>query len=661
MGSWCALILLLQQVDSPPEPPDHSEILVVTAQAKPESQQDSLYRVQVIPRETILRRAAPQLAELLRLEAAAQVSEHSVFGSGLSLNGLGGEHVKILVDGLPVLGRLNGIIDLNQLPLDQVEQVELIEGPVSTYYGTDAMGGVVNLITLVPGDGFQAQVSSLLELNESGDQRGLSPSASASYGWSGHALRAWLQQRQTKAFDLDPATRNRDGNPRQMEQGGLQYHGILGSLKMRLGSDQLVEEMEEWGALSRGRAQDNLYHTERTNHHALLRGFLRPGLYLDGHIAHLDYLRYRDTTSYVLQGEDLVPVARLQGDDPSAQQVWQGKAQVTLLNDAGNWQLQLGLESTSERAEGQRILGGRKTLRDEALFTSLRWNGSKSLSFQGSLRLMDHSVFATDPTHSLQVLGKSGHGQWRASWSSGFRAPSAKELFLDFPMSAGPLRYHIHGNAGLRPERGRHFAASWQGDLAQSPLRWALEAFHNEVRNAIALSSLEADPLLPNLFHRTYLNLEKHETFGGRLHLSHQGSRLQSGLSWAPTAKRELLAQNYAELASRRWIHDGQLDLAAKLPLQLAVQLSLTHRGSREAYVQQNGAPSLSRSESYQRLDLGFVRHFRQLEWRFGCKNLLDVTQLDQVLVETGSAHASETVDWGRTYYTQLSLRSGAR
>jgi outer membrane receptor for ferrienterochelin and colicins len=392
-----------------------------------------------------------------------------------------------------------------------------------------------------------------------------------------------------------------------------------------------------------------------------LRGYLLPQLYLDGHLGHMGYERYRDTTSYAVQGDELTPTARLQGDDASILQAWNGKVQFTWWDDSADWQLQFGLESNSENVEGQRILGGHKLLRDEALFTSLRWNGSKSISLQGSLRLMDHSDFATEPTHSLQFLGKSRSCQWRASWSSGFRAPSAKELYLDFPMSAGPLRYHIHGNADLRPERGRHFAASWQGELARAPLHWRLEAFHNQVRDAIALSSLEADPLQANLFHRTYWNLEQHETFGGRLHLSHQGSRLQSGLSWAPTAKRELLAQSHAELASRRWIHDGQLDLAAGLPLQLAVQLSLTHRGSREAYVQQNGAPSLSRSESYQRLDLGFVRRFKQLEWRFGCKNLFDVTELDQVLVETGSAHASETIDWGRTYYTQLSLRSGGR
>src|SRR5690606_37254026 len=70
-----------------------------------------------------------------------------VLGTGMALQGLGGENVKILVDGIPVIGRQNGNIDLGQLPLENIQRIEMIEGPLSVLYGTNALAGTINLIT----------------------------------------------------------------------------------------------------------------------------------------------------------------------------------------------------------------------------------------------------------------------------------------------------------------------------------------------------------------------------------------------------------------------------------------------------------------------------------------------------------------------------------
>jgi outer membrane receptor for ferrienterochelin and colicins len=58
---------------------------------------------------------------------------------------MGGQHVKILRDGIPVIGRENGSIDLTQMQLQNVARIEVIQGPASTVYGADALGGVYKL------------------------------------------------------------------------------------------------------------------------------------------------------------------------------------------------------------------------------------------------------------------------------------------------------------------------------------------------------------------------------------------------------------------------------------------------------------------------------------------------------------------------------------
>ena len=121
--------------------------VIVTAQYAPQPLQKSVFNVKVINSKTIEARGANNLRELLYLETHFELENKSVFGSSLEIQGAAKENVKFLVDGVPVIGRLNGIIDLMQLPLTNIERVEIIQGPVSVYYGTDALAGVINIIT----------------------------------------------------------------------------------------------------------------------------------------------------------------------------------------------------------------------------------------------------------------------------------------------------------------------------------------------------------------------------------------------------------------------------------------------------------------------------------------------------------------------------------
>jgi len=121
--------------------------IVVTAQYVPQSEKNAIYKVKVITAKTIERKAANNLRELLRQELNLDLAQNSVFGSSLALQGVSKENIKILIDGTPVIGRLNGIIDLSQINLSNIERIEIIEGPVSVFYGTDAMGGIINLIS----------------------------------------------------------------------------------------------------------------------------------------------------------------------------------------------------------------------------------------------------------------------------------------------------------------------------------------------------------------------------------------------------------------------------------------------------------------------------------------------------------------------------------
>ncbi|NJK87275.1 MAG: TonB-dependent receptor plug domain-containing protein [Bacteroidales bacterium] len=137
--------------------------VIFTGQVSPRKSEQSVYKVTVMNRQEIEQKAAQNLSGLLNNELNINLSQQGVLGKTLSINGLSGEHIKILVDGIPVSGRQNGIIDLDQLNLNSIDHIEIIEGPLSVLYGSNALGGVINLITRKKSDDkFSAGLKSLL-------------------------------------------------------------------------------------------------------------------------------------------------------------------------------------------------------------------------------------------------------------------------------------------------------------------------------------------------------------------------------------------------------------------------------------------------------------------------------------------------------------------
>ena len=114
--------------------------VIVTAQYVPQTIEKSVYKVKTIDAGEMRSRGVSNLRELLQHELNINLEQRSVFGTSIEVQGISKENVKILVDGVPVIGRLNGIIDLSQINLYNIERVEIIEGPASVFYGTGRYG-----------------------------------------------------------------------------------------------------------------------------------------------------------------------------------------------------------------------------------------------------------------------------------------------------------------------------------------------------------------------------------------------------------------------------------------------------------------------------------------------------------------------------------------
>ena len=124
--------------------------VIVTGQYKPQSARASVYQVRTISKERIKQQGATKLQDVLNTELNIRFSQDvATGGSDITMLGLKGQNVKILVDGLPMTGRqgTSNEININQIDINSIERIEIVEGPMSVIYGADALAGVINIIT----------------------------------------------------------------------------------------------------------------------------------------------------------------------------------------------------------------------------------------------------------------------------------------------------------------------------------------------------------------------------------------------------------------------------------------------------------------------------------------------------------------------------------
>lgn len=156
-----ALALALPGVAAAQNAPTELDDVTVTATRTPISIENSVVPVQVIDRAQIDRSQANSLQELLRGRAGLDFANQGGAGkiTSLFLRGSNSNQVLVLVDGVRVASATNGMAALQDLPVDQIERVEIVRGPRSSLYGSEAIGGVIQIFTRTAGQGLQQNLA----------------------------------------------------------------------------------------------------------------------------------------------------------------------------------------------------------------------------------------------------------------------------------------------------------------------------------------------------------------------------------------------------------------------------------------------------------------------------------------------------------------------
>lgn len=220
--------------------------VVVTATRTARALSDVPNSVDVIDRERMDDTLVNDLRDLVRYEPGVSVTSNAArFGLGdIRIRGLGGNRVRIQTDGIAVsdafsIGSFSNA-NRNFVDMDTLKRVEIVRGPTSSLYGSDALGGVVSFVTKDPSDYLDAGKDAYFgfKLGAEGDWSGLSASATAAFGderWSGLVTVNHRQGQETKNQGENDALGSARTKPNPQDRDG---RSVLSKLVYAPSADQ---------------------------------------------------------------------------------------------------------------------------------------------------------------------------------------------------------------------------------------------------------------------------------------------------------------------------------------------------------------------------------------------------------------------------------------
>jgi vitamin B12 transporter len=436
--------------------------VVVTATRTIQSIDDVLSSLTIITRADIQARQATSVQELLIGEAGVQISNNGGLGKATAvfLRGTDADQVLVLVDGVKLTSATLGTTAFEYLPVEEIDRIEVVRGPRSSLYGSEAVGGVIQIFTrrgqgapqLTASAGGGSHATENTSAGLSGSTSGLSYSASSSYlGSDGYAsCRGTPVPPGAGCFTFDFTP---DG-----------FHNA--SQSARIGYDFSDTANVEVTAL---RAQGGTrFAGTFVNHESFVQqtagvtgqGSPLPSLHLT--------MRAGQSRDEATDDLNFVPQSRFDTlhSQGTLQADWQLAPQhlLTLGTDA---QRDSVASSVAYAVSSRRDIGG---------FLEYQ-GGLASERFSISARHDANEQFGGQATGSAAWSHRFADGlRLTASFGTAFRAPTFNELY-----------YPFFGNPALRPEHSRSAELGIDGSRAEA--QWSFHAFETRVTDLIAFDS----------------------------------------------------------------------------------------------------------------------------------------------------------------------------
>lgn len=458
---------------------------------------------EVVGRQELSSIGSSDLAEIMRNQTGIEIGTGIGQTQSARLLGLRKNQVLVLVDGERMTGKVDDAIDLGQIPVNMIEKIEIVKGPLSSIYGSDALGGVVNIITKDP------KSSPALALSATGGTYGRQDylaSAATSLGnvfGENRSVSVLVNTGWSKFFGVDYDERDGFMEMPEYDRKNVDLKTVV-QIDGKLFADiklDIYTDKTSWQAGKSGVGAGTLYYVDRGSNDkrsatasATYTFSPSTSLKFSAHISSNDHGSSEETTTGFLVRENKTG---------ETIQTYRGQLSTTPYESSF---LTIGIESNTESANSGRILGGSKRFINNVVYGEDEWTFS-SVTLSAGGRYSDNSVYGSFFAPRVSLLYRaSDHLTLRSSYGRGFRAPSILELFIDYPNTS--VGYQVVGAPSLKPETSHGLTIGM--DYARDDLIWfRANAYYNSVTNLIDYFLVSSPPVV-----YSYRNISNAKTAG---------------------------------------------------------------------------------------------------------------------------------------------------
>ena len=393
--------------------------VVVTASRMLQTIADVPIPISVIDQSQIERSSTVRLSEILSEQTGLTIqSDH---GSGIQIQGLDSDYILFLIDGEPIIGRTAGTLDLSRLTVNNIERIEIVKGPSSSLYGSEAMGGVVNIITKTPQPGFGVNVSGRYRTFNTSDLN-----AAVDYADSKLSISGFYNRLSSDGYDLNEGTIGQtiSAYTASTAQSKLKYQ-IHPDLNLSVSGRYYDEPQKDQTMITLGSNEVlHDYKARRTDWNILPKLEWRIGDKTQ--ITLRQYISNYQTETKIERNDD----GSLYSIDIFEQDFSRSEGQGDIFLNEKNT-ITFGTGFIWEGVNSTRYVDS--TFNSAYAFAQHIWQPTELVDITTGLRYDRHNAYGDNFSPKLAVgyqLNKKL--KLRASFGGGFKAPDFRQLLLDF-------------------------------------------------------------------------------------------------------------------------------------------------------------------------------------------------------------------------------------
>ncbi|MDE6000654.1 MAG: TonB-dependent receptor [Bacteroidaceae bacterium] len=535
---------------------DSLQEVVVTGTGTQHLLKDAPVQTEVINSRMLRQFAGSSLSDILSGLTSSFAFNEGDMGSQMQMNGLGNNYILILIDGKRIHGNVGGENDLSLIDPHNIEKIEIVKGASSALYGSDAIAGVVNIITKKHNEGLMAENTT--RYGSYNDLR----------QHNGVAL-AWGKWKSYTNFQLQHS----DG----WQNTGTEYTPSS-TIPITDSRNKTVNEHTSWQVSEQLTFTPSKQCEFYANGSIYGKGIHRPkGKYPKYDVKTFD-LTYRNASAAVggqwkTHAGDVITLdidwnkhayyhsftsttlaegfdadGKLILDFPyfAGQKLLQSNQERTMAHLKGVFSLPLeqrlsaGIEARYDYLKAPTSLAdGTASDNTEALYVQDEWGMLRWLHLTGGLRLNRNEGFGWRLTPKVSAMVSMGDVRLRATWSQGFKSPSLKEMNYRYIREMNSVIMYL-GNKDLKAQTSNYFSMS--GEWNHKGMNVTVSGYYNKVENMIALVTIprtEAPEIYRQQYGemlskvRRYQNMEDARTCGVDVSLRYSHKEWTGGISYS--------------------------------------------------------------------------------------------------------------------------------